>query len=491
MLDWLVPAGFILVLGCFVPLGATFQFWPDEGYELMKALLVSRGHTLYSEIWNDQPPLHTVLLAALFQVTGPSVGVGRWLSLAFTALGLMALYRIVSVRSGRPAGLFAVALLISASGFLGLGVSVMLEVPAWSVALAAIWVASVPDPPGPGRGWRRAMLAGVLFACALQIKLTAALVGPALALTVVLARNSPDRSGPGERMSWIRRIPWHALLALGAGVALGFACWAWLFWQPGTIEQFRASHFSERTLAEAATRDSQWSPRTLANEMALAAAGGLGLLVGMVRRDRAVLVPVVMLLTAVAVHSWHRPYWAYYSVHFFIPMAWLGGVGLIEAWRCLIRADLRGSFWRKTVFALGLLVWCGVLSITLTLGGEQLYLEWRRLRSAPAAADNPYVQGLRANSEGAEWIFTRELSAAFHAGLAVPPELAVIPWKRLWSGQISPEDVRDALERHRPELILIPPDWTARFGLHEVIENDYRAQPFGWGNTLYRRLGSP
>jgi hypothetical protein len=39
------------------------QIGADEGFELPKATLVINGHPLYSEVWDDQPPLHTHLVA--------------------------------------------------------------------------------------------------------------------------------------------------------------------------------------------------------------------------------------------------------------------------------------------------------------------------------------------------------------------------------------------------------------------------------------------
>ena len=67
-LDWLAPALFGLVVCLVAPLGKALEFGGDEGYKWMKAPLVSRGHPLYHEIWHDQPPLHTELVAFLFQV---------------------------------------------------------------------------------------------------------------------------------------------------------------------------------------------------------------------------------------------------------------------------------------------------------------------------------------------------------------------------------------------------------------------------------------
>jgi len=132
--DYAVPLGFGVTLWAAVPLGTALQFGPDEGFELMKAFLVSRGHALYTQVWNDQPPLHTELVALLFRVFGPSAYAGRLLTIMFAMVIVGSLYQVVRQRSGREAGLLAVLLLVSSSSFLQLSVSVMLELPAISLS---------------------------------------------------------------------------------------------------------------------------------------------------------------------------------------------------------------------------------------------------------------------------------------------------------------------------------------------------------------------
>src|SRR5262245_28065111 len=51
-----------LVLQFFLPLGSAIKIGADEDYELTKATLCLRGYHLYTEIWNDQPPLYPFLI---------------------------------------------------------------------------------------------------------------------------------------------------------------------------------------------------------------------------------------------------------------------------------------------------------------------------------------------------------------------------------------------------------------------------------------------
>lgn len=77
---------YVVALICLAPIRTGFQFGGDEGHELMKALLVSRGHPLYKEVWNDQPPLYTLIVGAFFWLIGPSAFAARIITVGFSAL---------------------------------------------------------------------------------------------------------------------------------------------------------------------------------------------------------------------------------------------------------------------------------------------------------------------------------------------------------------------------------------------------------------------
>ncbi len=64
-LAWhIIPPGvYFLFLLRWYPYWNSYWIYSDEGFNLMKALLVNRGYTLYSQIWSDQPRLFTHLLA--------------------------------------------------------------------------------------------------------------------------------------------------------------------------------------------------------------------------------------------------------------------------------------------------------------------------------------------------------------------------------------------------------------------------------------------
>ncbi len=493
-LDRAVPLGFGLALLLLVPWQTAFRFGMDEGYELMKALLVSRGHRLYGEFWNDQPPLHTELLALLFRLCGPSAGVGRVLSVGFAGVLVAALYGLARRGSNRLTGLVAVVLLAGAAGFLELSVSVMLELPAFALGLAAVWTWYRWETNG-----RRAWLvgSGVLMGCALQVKFTAALLLPALAVAWCLPARAGEAHSPAPAAAStvpsgapcrfatrLRGLRWHAGWIWLAALAAAFGLVVVLSYGPGAWAMFWNSHFSAGTRDRAALVPGFQAAR-LWDESGLVVAALAGLVVMGLLRRRELVFPLVWLVTALVVHLQHRPYWPYYFLHFALPLAWLGGAGVVEVFRLLWRKLLPPGQQGWTLPCLGWGLWSLVAAWVISLAVGRGEWELRRLRVALPAVEQEAVQRLRAHAANVQWLFTTHLLSAFWAGLPVPPELAVIPLKRGWSGQITADQVRACLERYQPELILLPESRIRDWGLEDYLAQHY--QPVDAAGDLYRR----
>src|SRR5271157_2180658 len=83
-----------VLLHCLLPLRTTIQIGADEGFELAKATLCLKGHKLYSELWNDQPPLHTFLITQVLKHLSPSILGPRVLTSAFSAALLASIFVI-------------------------------------------------------------------------------------------------------------------------------------------------------------------------------------------------------------------------------------------------------------------------------------------------------------------------------------------------------------------------------------------------------------
>ncbi len=51
-----------IALESLLPLGRIVKIGADEDFELTKATLCLKGYHLYTDVWDDQPPLHTFLV---------------------------------------------------------------------------------------------------------------------------------------------------------------------------------------------------------------------------------------------------------------------------------------------------------------------------------------------------------------------------------------------------------------------------------------------
>src|SRR5215510_4780196 len=127
---------FLVFTFSYYPFREKLQFDADEGLNLMRSMLVSLGHPLYSEVSSDQPPLFNQILGLLFRVVGFEVNPARLLVLLFSTLLVWACAQFLQLTWGKLAAILFLPLVIMVPRYLELSVSVMIGVP--SIALAAL-----------------------------------------------------------------------------------------------------------------------------------------------------------------------------------------------------------------------------------------------------------------------------------------------------------------------------------------------------------------
>jgi 4-amino-4-deoxy-L-arabinose transferase-like glycosyltransferase len=457
----------VALLLWLLPIRDAFQPGGDEGCELLKSFLFSSDFVLYREMWNDQPPLHTLILSAVFRVVGPSLPAARVLAIGFGGLLLYSLMSVVWIRCGRCAALAAGAILATAPLLLNLSFSVMLEVPAFATAMLAVWLLF---------RWleeRRPIwlvLSGVAMGCALQIKFTAALVLPALASEVFV------NGATGVRRERFVDTIRPMLVWLGA-LAFTFVAIAAISGE--SLGTMWISHTHVVSTARQETTGPS-GPRLnlsdLTDHLETVAPAVLGLLAIMWRRRwRQMCFALVFLATSLTTHLLHRPYWYYYYLHFIIPMAWLGGYGLSES-VCAVRAAI-GSGIAK---ARPMVLWFGWLGICAGVilvldGGPRARRELDSLAILPRVGSDAVLRKLCENARATRWLYSDEYVYAFLARLRVPPELVVLPLKRFWSGQLDGERVLSCVRRYQPEQVLLSggskmsPEWERTDGTNYSV----------------------
>ncbi len=206
-LPFAIVAAFALVVLLFLPFRFRFEFDPDEGIQLIKAFLYARGHALQAEIYSDQPPLFTALLALLFNVLGPEVIVARLTVLAFSCLLLTTAALYLKFFHGQPHYLAALLLLITLPGYPELSVSAMIGLPAISLAVSSVLALGLWEQSGKA-GWL--VVSSVVLALSTLTKAFTLILVPVLGAAILLGLVR-RRSGGGLSV----RSVWPLVVWLG------------------------------------------------------------------------------------------------------------------------------------------------------------------------------------------------------------------------------------------------------------------------------------
>ncbi len=453
----LPPALFVALVCALGPWWSVYELDADEGFNLMKALLVADGHSLYRSVWSDQPPLLTWLLAGLFAMTGPSVAGARALVLGFAALALWSLFRLVRRQEGNESAWLAVAVLGGSALFQRLGVSVMVGLPALALALAAL------DQAAGGR--RQVWVSGALMALSLNAKLFTATAIPAVLLAVALAS-----SEGGRRRIAARCAEWLAAFAAVSAAVLAIA-------RPDLMAQLVAPHTAPG-LEGSFRYEVGWNrlAALLVQEPAVLLLAAAGLVLAPPWREARRWVPLLWLAVAAAAFWRHAPVWYHHALLFTLPLAWVAGP--------LGRA-VAGPSRPRRVLALAALLLAAPLAIQ---AGERA---WHDFRAPVAAEDTAALEEIGRFGAGARWIVTDRPMDAVRAGILVPPPLAVMSLKREKAGHLPPAAMTAALEQYAPALVS-----SRRLRLprevRRVLDESYDVVVDRDDHTLYRRKpGAP
>jgi hypothetical protein len=483
-----------------------FRIGGDEGFELYKAFAVYSGQHLYTDIWNDQPPLFTLILAFAFYFSGPSVVAARVIASSFGAILCISLVNIarISAKSFGNANIdrgqspvemanwftlvqvaVLVSVMVASPGILTWLISVMLEVPAFALGCCSLWVLLA----GFRKHLNRALVCSALvFALALQVKLTAGMLIPGIAVAMFLVQEARASGSANRKDSWLTLAFRTAVLLLqwGGLVMLMFIVFGLLF---GSNQYYLLwhSHFNA-TMDEAMSKTSgfEFSPAFLVKQPSTIVFVVLGLLLSFLRgRWRNVAIPVVWFVTALVVHSLHKPWWAYYNLHFYIPLAWLtfesAKAIYCEALMVFVKRQGRVRTLAYCVILLIIFAWFGAAT------GTQLVKEVGRKSRLGSVRENDIVKQLLIPNGRSHTIYCDDPIYAFHAKLLLPPELAVVCAKRFWSGNLTRDKIFEITRDFAPEKVLLghtPPTPLWNEFLSKGYTNTYSDSHF----MIYQRL---
>ena len=436
------PEELLLFLGFIVFMVALGGWWGayhlgfDEGINLQKAALVANGHSLYTEIWSDQPPLLTFILSQVHQLFPFSIAAARTIVLLFAAVLVVSLYRIVCRFEGRRCALACVALLLSSGLFLGLAVSVKIGLPA--IALAVIALDVVTGGSGPCSR-PRLVSGGLVFGLAILTKMFVVLILPTLLLAIWIRagrhRSEQSRSYQGPEDILIFTAAIVSVLAL-------------VFFAAGMDQmgQLIGPHISANDIDEFANVGGFAVVLKFLYQHSAAAllVGSVGVLLAFIRPPGSRLLPLVWLILATIVLSYHRPLWGHHLLLILVPLCWLGGVALGSVFSSagvlrpdgMVRSGKLGRY-PMLIYPLPFIAILVVVVQAIQSTGEA-HTHFQRPWTL---TEELYQARYEFFSAVGDRVVTDRPIDAYHAGKLVPPELAVWSKKRRLTGNLTDEEI--------------------------------------------------
>jgi len=446
----------------------------DEGMEFSKMLLLLHHPELVNLAWNDQPWFYSQVFASIFRLTGFHCGIPRLITFVIVFAMLLSFARLMPTGAGWLHLLCGWAFFLCWANMPQLSISAMLEMPAFGMATIA--VALTPRRQSEWHLWRF-FCVGFLLAVAIQIKLTAAIILPALVAKMAIVWWREVRFGLQNELLnvplAIRR--WWIAPVFGLGVfGIGSALIVW--WSPDwNWSLLVGNHLAAGATSQAAKL--RFDPATLLASPGTVVAALLSLIV-LWRQHRLCefVYPIVLLVSVLLIHINHRPWWYYYEIHFAVPLAILGGWGAGELLRLSQVGPPQSEMVRERFFSPNTSMMVGSLIVALWTGFEMPrgYTDVWSVEQQQHIADSDEIKVLKEYQPQTKWAYTRLNNLTAQSGYVLPPELTVLPQKRFWTGEVTEKFVLDIVKKYQCEVVILMP----QVELKQKDWNDFLAKDY-------------
>ncbi len=449
LLPILIALVFLAFTFSYYPFREKLQYDGDEGLNLMRSMLVSLGHPLYSEVSSDQPPLFNQILGLLFRVVGFEVNPARMLVLLFSTLLVWACAQFLQLTLGNLTAILFLPLVIMAPEYLRLSTSVMIGVP--SIAMAAVSMLFMARWHQRKNPWWL-VLSGFALALSVLIKLFTGFLAPVF-LAGITASVYFDKREEGFSSRLFRPALIWILCFAGLAILLGLVLVGpqnvWLIVSPHLAAPVTESLEGDRYTINA----------HLQAAIPLLLLDLFGIAFTVYRRNWLSLYPLAWAGLAYVLFSFYSPVFYHHQLLITIPAAMLAAAGVGEGILALVRLRGPSDFIRfRSIFGAGALISFVLVSAHYLPALDRELLDSPRisgfsLRTTPwrlrvLSTMNDYI-------DRTHWIVTDTPMYAFRVHRPVPPSLATFSAKRLATGSLTDEDILKAMREYQPEQVLM------------------------------------
>jgi 4-amino-4-deoxy-L-arabinose transferase-like glycosyltransferase len=477
----LMPLVFLILMFIYFPFREHFEFDPDEGVEAMKALLLARGYSMYSEIWSDQPPLLTYFLASWIRIFGADIDALRSLVLLFSGVLMTAGAYFLRNTWGVLHAIACCVLIFLLPFYNILSVSVMLAVPVLTFAFLSLLFLSAWHQQHKDR-WL--VLSALALALSVLTKLIIVFLVPIFALGILIdAITKMGNDAPWHRL--LRPVVLWGLVFVIAGGGLGV-----LMVGPANIGQLIGIHLAASQSPIYIERANSTSINWLLGDawpiLLLAIPGCFFMLQ---ERRWLSLYLLAWIASAYTLLSVIVPVRYHYQHLVSLPATLLAAIAVGESVRQLPQIFRRRAFLTSRF----LLVACALVSTAIAIG-VRFPLTQPDFDRPPVFvthgahapwAEQIFLTKMANHAPETHWVITDLPMYAFRVGLLVPPYLAVPSSKRFITGALTEEQLTEFVEEYNPEQVLIGHNVFPE--LEMLLQNDYRILYTRGKRQLYLR----
>lgn len=444
----------VLIIGIVVLLCLLGNWWnayelqSDEGFNVMKAVLVAKGHHLYHEIWSDQPPFLTYVLTLVHRGFPFSIAAARTTILIFSLLLATSLFRVVLRFEGTLSAWASVFLLILSRLYLELSVSIMVGLPAIALSMLAIDLATLKRK----KTRFLSLLAGIFFGAALLTKLFVMIILPAILAAFWFMEKREDQLLP--RATVFRSISFFSGMLIPCGIFLASI-------SDIPLDQLLSPHVAARSVMDYAHRGGLnilYEVVVENGHFAFYSAVFLGLFAFFKRPTSCLIIPVVWLGSGIILLSTHHPLWDHQTLIVILPLSWLGGVGIKtllqgrKPLKFLLRIMQHPD--RRIAFLVVVLLMVGFIFLI-----NPIKKDMRHVSNYLSDKADLSMQTARLDAAiltpGADTLITDRPILAYQAHLPTPPGLAVWSEKRMKTGSLTEDQILAEVIAHPGAPILL------------------------------------
>ena len=441
----LIPVLFITILVLFYPYRGRIRD-SDEGINVIKGLLVNEGYELFKEIWSDQPPLYTYMLAAIYRVAGYSFTISRLSTVFLSAILMWACVQFLRFTWGKLPALIGAILLFLLPLYNGLSTMVMVGLPAISFAMVSVLFLAF---------WHRRhqkiwlILSGVFLGLSTLTKLFTGFLVP-VSIMGLLASNFSHLK---EDRDWRRFLQPAFVWGLSFSIVVIFS--VLVFVRPENLAQLISPHLSagEIDVYQAEEYTLWFHLRAIPDLMFLAI---IGLIIAISQKSWLTLYPTAWMVTAFILLSQHAPVWSHQQLLVTLPAAILASIAAGDSIHFLV-LKLKKRDWKWfpiLVRVIPVILFIRVLAIHFPRVIQEFDLH-PEVGMKATYAEMAVLSKMNDYADETNWIVTDMPIFGFWLQKPVPPDLAVISSKRLLTGNLDEEDIIHVILDYEPEQVLL------------------------------------